>query len=127
MKQKTFHPLTATFIGAVINTLPFNISSEHMQLWIEHPKDLRIVLKAMFESSFIIHDENDEAYEGRLAFKITKDGDETFHQQTAKFIAVVAQNIPEISNDRMEFWSEHLNTLQAELKKTLLKHLVPNV
>ncbi|MBP6879511.1 MAG: hypothetical protein KBF62_00385 [Candidatus Pacebacteria bacterium] len=127
MKQKTFHPLTATFISAVVQTLPTDISTEHMQLWIEHPKDLQIVLKTMLESSFTVIDNDDELYKGRLSFKITKIGDETFHQQTAKFIAVVVQSIPMISNDRMEFWSSHLNTLQRELRKTLLKNLVPNI
>ncbi len=110
MKQNTFHPLTATFIGGVIQTLPSNISTEHMQLWIDHPKDLQIVLKNMLESRMTIIDDHDKTCEGRLAFRITKYGDETFHRQTAKFIAVVVQNIPEISNDRMEFWSKHLNT-----------------
>jgi hypothetical protein len=124
MKQNTFQTLTATFIGSVIQTLPSNISSRHMQVWIEDPKGLQEMLKDMFEQKIIVIDELDKQCEGRLAFKILKDSDEPFHKQTAKFIAVVAQSIPEISNDRMEFWSKHLNTLQRELRSTLIQAVV---
>lgn len=124
MSQKTFHNLTATFVGSVIETLPSNISVQHMQAWIEEPKALQVMLKETFEETIVVIHEDDHICEGKLVMKITKIGEEPFHKQTAKFIAVIVQNIPEISNDLMEFWSKHLNTLQRELGKTLTQGMV---
>lgn len=115
MKQKTFHSLTGSFITSVIGTLP-NISTEKMQYWIERPNLLASALVKILKSEFIVIEEDDTTYKGRLAMRITKVGDELFHRQTAKFIAVIAQNIPELPNEKMEFWNSHLNTLQKSLE-----------
>ena len=124
MTQKTYHNLTASFIGAVVTTLPNNISTDSMQTWIENPRTLQRELKKMLESGFIVIHEDDKQYNGKLAMRILQVGDSPFHKQTAKFISRVIENIPEVSNEKMNFWMKHLNTLQANLHTALTAKIV---
>ncbi len=124
MKQNTFHPLTASLISAVIYTLPSNISSDHMQTWIENPMTLRKALKETLDSDFIVMDPTDKVTGGKLQMRIIKIGDSTFHKQTAKFISAIIQNIPEIRNDKMELWINNMNTLHQELRKMFTSNFI---
>jgi len=47
-------------------------------------------------------------------------GKSALHSQTAQFIAVVAQNLPEISSDIMQHWIENPQLLQRVLERALL-------
>ena len=119
MKQKTFHPLTATFIGAILETLPRHISSEHMQTWIQNPMTLQKTLIDVLAAPVVILDEKDKTYAGNLPMHIRKIDESTFDRHTAHFIAVIVQNIPGITNERMEMWIDNLNTLQKKLRNAL--------
>lgn len=119
MKQNTFHSLTANFIRAIISCLPSTLPTDRMQFWIEKPMRLQEELKKAFESGFVLLDENDKKFSGRLPMRIIEITGSTFHRQTAKFIGVLSENIPEISNERMRFWIGHENTLQRVLGETL--------
>lgn len=126
--QNTFHHLTANFIGAIILNLPQNISSDKMQTWIQNPKTLQRELMKFLATSVTIIDITDPNELRRVGeeikFKIVKYGDEPFHRQTAKFISAVTQNIPIISNDKMEFWIKNELTLKRELRKALISDFI---
>lgn len=126
--QNTFHHLTADFIGAIISNLPKNISSDKMQTWIQNPKTLQRELMKFLAASVTIIDITDpnelRKVGEEIKFKIVKYGDEAFHSQTAKFISSVTQNIPIISNDKMEFWIKNELTLKRELRKALISDFI---
>lgn len=121
--QNTFHPLTAIFISAVIKKLPFNISSDKMQTWIQNPKTLQRELEKALTPSLLEIDADDIG-EQRINITVVKDGESPFHPQTAKFISCIAQNMPEVCNDRMETLIKYPNTLEKALRKALVVDIV---
>ena len=112
--QNTFHGFTASFISTVIGNLP-NLTGDKMQTWNENPKALQNALKEALDQKIVIIDAEDEKFH----FKIVGHNTSTFDRQTAKFISVIAQNIPVISTELMELWIKNRNKLKSELAKKL--------
>jgi hypothetical protein len=112
--QNTFHGFTGSFISTVIGNLP-NLTGDKMQTWIENPKALQKALKDALDQKVVILEEGMESFH----FQIVGHKTSTFDRQTAKFIAVIAQNIPVISTDLMELWIKNRNALKSALTKTL--------
>jgi hypothetical protein len=119
--QNTFHGFTASFICAVIENLPKNISSEKMQTWIDNPKSLQTALEKTLNPKprIVILNNDDCTGEGKIKIRVIADPNSTFNRQTARFISVITQHIPVIHTELMELWIKNPNTLKEALKKTL--------